>query len=252
MEPLPRCIAVIPAFNEERTVRDVAERARPHVAGVVVIDDGSTDGTSAVLASLPVTLLRHAANRGKADALWDGMQHALQQGATAVITLDADGQHRPEDIPRLIAAHGQHPNALVIGARLRDVQNAPRSRRFANRFADFWISWAAGHWVADSQSGFRLYPAELLTRLRVKHDRAHGFVLESEAVIEAARCGFRTIPVPIAAIYPTALRPSHFRPVKDITRIVLMVAAKLLSRGLYPYGLINALRERRRTIAGAR
>lgn len=241
-----RVAAVIPAYNEERTIRQVADEALKHVSNVIVVDDGSTDRTSDALVGLPITVLRNEVNQGKAGALWRGMQRALKDGAAAVVTLDGDGQHNAEDIPRLIAAHLHAPNTLVLGARRLTDENAPRARRFANRFADFWISWAAGHWVLDSQSGFRLYPAELIKRLAVRYDKARGFVFESEAVIEAARSGFRTTAVLVPAIYPTFARLSHFRPVRDITRIVLMVAWKLITSALYPIGLFRALCEYRR------
>ena len=238
---------VIPAYDEERTVRAVAVGACEQVTEVIVVDDGSTDATSTVLADLPITLLRNDSNLGKAGALWRGMQYALERGAAAVVTLDADGQHRPQDIPHLVAVHREHPNALVIGARLISVEAAPRLRRFANRFADFWVSWAAGRWIADSQSGFRLYPAELVRSATACHDRAHSFVFESEVVIEAARLGFSVLPVAVPVLYPSATRPSHFRPIADVARIVWMIAGKLLARGLYPAGLMTALRERARS-----
>ncbi|HEX9810523.1 MAG TPA: glycosyltransferase family 2 protein [Burkholderiales bacterium] len=244
-----KVVAVIPAYDEERTIRQIAAGARAHVADVIVVDDGSADGTSAALEGLPVTLLRNSSNQGKGGALWRGMQIALERGATAIVTLDADGQHRPQDIPRLVAAHRERPDVLVIGARLVAARAAPRLRRFANRFADFWISWAAGHWVPDSQSGFRLYPAELVRSLTVCHDRAHGFVFESEVVIEAARLGFRVLPVTVPAIYPTAARPSHFRPVADVARIVRMVAAYLITSGFCPAGLVAAMKERASILA---
>jgi len=233
--------AVIPAFNEARTIRDVAERVWRQIPFVVVVDDGSTDGTGAALVGLPVTLLRNDANRGKAVSLARGAEYALAQGAGAILTLDGDGQHCPEDIPRLVAVHEQNPGALVIGSRLHDRDRIPRDRYLANRFANFWIAWAAGEPVADSQSGFRIYPASLLRAFRPRRDRASGFVFESEILIEAGRRGVRILDVPVATVYPERARRSYFRPVLDIARITRMVAWKLLSRGLYLSGLIKSL-----------
>lgn len=249
-----KIVAVIPALNESRTIREMAVGARAHVDAVVIVDDGSTDDTASAVADLAVTLLRNPCTQGKASSLWCGMQWGLDQGASAIVTLDADGQHRPEDIPRLLAAFRGDPGRLILGTRVHAAAGrGPRLRRFANRFADFWVSWACGHWIADSQSGFRVYPATLLRSLAIAHDRAHGFVFESEALIAAARLGFRTTAVPIAAIYKADARPSHFRPVVDVARIVRMVAWKLISRGLYPLGLYRALGEwrelRRRPLA---
>ena len=239
-----RGTAVIPAYNEAATIRDLALRTLEQVPDLVVVDDGSTDETASQVADLPLTLIRHPQNRGKAASLWSGMQAALQAGSDFVITLDGDGQHAPEDIPRLVAAHRAHPEHIVIGARLQNREAAPTIRRFANDFADFWISWAAGRRIRDTQSGFRLYPTPLLRRIRVSHDKAHGFVFESEILIEAARIGFGCHPVPIAACYPPQARRSHFRPLADIAAIVRTVAARLLAEGMNPGGLYRLLSRR--------
>ncbi|HSF46737.1 MAG TPA: glycosyltransferase family 2 protein [Burkholderiales bacterium] len=230
---------VIPAYNEAATIRQVAQRALKQGECVIVVDDGSFDGTAAALAGLPITLLRNELNSGKGPSLWRGIEQALRRGAQAVITLDGDGQHRPEDIPRLIAAHAAHPHAIVIGSRLHQRERIPVARYRANRFANFWISWAAGYAIADSQSGFRLYPAKLLREIKLRP--AAGFVFESEILIEAGRLGVESIAVPVPAIYSGHARSSHFRPVADIARISRMVAWKLLSRGLYLPGLIRSL-----------
>jgi glycosyltransferase involved in cell wall biosynthesis len=231
---------VIPAYNEAATIGNVAARARAQCERVIVVDDGSRDGTSEALAGLAVTLVRHESNRGKGAALWSGFERALADGAEAVVTLDGDGQHRPEDIPRLIAAAQRHPGLIVIGSRMAEGEAFPRSRYFANRTANFWISWAAGYRIEDSQSGFRLYPATLLKSVRVARDRAHGFVFESEILIEAARAGVASVPVAIAAIYAPNARASHFRSVVDVLRITRMVAWKLVSRAFYLQGLVRA------------
>ncbi|HEV8106332.1 MAG TPA: glycosyltransferase family 2 protein, partial [Burkholderiales bacterium] len=160
-----RLAGVIPAYNEVATIRNVAERTLAQLPEVIVVDDGSTDGTADTLAGLPVTLVRNPRNLGKAASLWRGISLAIAEGAEAVVTLDADGQHRPEDIPRLLEAHRADPRALVIGARLHEGDRIPAERYYANRFANFWISWAAGQRVEDSQSGFRIYPAPLLRAL---------------------------------------------------------------------------------------
>jgi glycosyltransferase involved in cell wall biosynthesis len=225
-----RYAVVIPAYEESATIADVAARAAAQADLVIVVDDGSSDGTSEMLAGLPVVVLRNERNIGKGASLWRGMQYALEHGVAGVVTLDADGQHQPEDIPRLVQLAREYPEDLIIGARSERETNAPRSRYLANRTADFWIGCAAGQSLADSQSGFRVYPAALLSSVQVSHGPTRGFVFESEFLIEAARRGARIRSVPIAAIYPRQGRPSHFRPVLDIARIVRMVAAKLLRR----------------------
>ena len=220
---------VIPAFNEGPTVRDVAVRAREHCRNVIVVDDGSTDDTFERLADLDITVLRNEENRGKAHSLWRGFQEALAQGAAAVITLDADGQHAPEDIPSFIAALFNDPDTFVIGARLASQRKALPWRYLANRMADFWISWAAGRPIEDSQSGFRLYPARLLRTLTLQHGLEESFVFESEVLIEAARRNVRCLHIPIGVAPRTGPRASHFRPVTDVLRITRMVAGRILS-----------------------
>ena len=232
---------VIPAFEEARTIRGVVERATGVATQVIVVDDGSSDDTSGALAGLAITVLKNPRNLGKSESLRRGIHHALDTGACLVVTLDGDGQHSPEDIPRLVVMHQSHPDAIVIGARLRNRQQVPRARYYANRFANFWIAWAAGYPIPDSQSGFRLYPAPILRQLNVIENRADGFVFESEVLIDAGRAGVRSVAVPIAAIYPPCGRRSHMRPVADIFAITRMVAWKLVRRYLYLQGLVRSL-----------
>ena len=232
---------VIPAFNEKATLRWVVQGVLAHASLVIVVDDGSTDGTADVVADLPVILLRNERNEGKAASLWRGAHEALRRHADAVCTIDGDAQHDPNDMPRLLAAHRDSPGSIVIGSRLHSIAAIPRARYRANRIANFWIGWAAGYRIADSQCGFRVYPAWLFQSARVRHDRRASFVFESEIVIEAARLGVRTTCVPITVTYANPCRASHFRPVVDIARIVRMVALRLLARGLYLPGLLRSL-----------
>lgn len=233
--------AVIPAYNEAATIRDVAYRAIRQIKRVIVVDDGSTDGTAEALAGLPVVLLRNPTNRGKAASLWRGFQQALAAGATGVVTLDGDGQHAPEDIPRLLAEAAFHPDYVIIGTRGRDRRRGAFWRYVANCVADFWISWAAGASFSDSQSGFRVYPASVLRRVKITHGKVRSFVFESEILIEATREGYRSLAVPIEALYRPGARPSYFHPVCDVARITGMVAWKLISKGMYPIGLYRSL-----------
>lgn len=237
---------VIPAYNEAETIRDVVARALRRIPNIIVVDDGSTDNTEEALDGLAVIVLRNPTNRGKAASLWRGFQQALSAGALGVVTLDGDGQHAPEDIPRMVAAALSHPDHIIIGARRRNQRRTKFWRYGANRVADFWISWAAGTPFEDSQSGFRVYPSSLLRRVKSKHGPTRSFVFESEVLIEATRLGYRSQTVPIDALHRHDARPSYFRPVLDITRITLMVAWKLFSRGMYPAGLYRTLTDRSR------
>lgn len=237
-----RLAIVIPALDEARSIRGVAAAALRVSPRVIVVDDGSTDGTADALAGLPVQVIRHERNRGKAAALWSGFDAALAGGADAVATIDGDGQHDPLDLRRLVAAAQLYPRAIVIGARLRERRNSPFRRRFANRMGDYFISWAAGYPICDTQSGERLYPAALLRAVEAPHDRETLFTFESAVLIRGARLGFPAVSVPVKTLYGQASRASHFRPLRDITRIGAMVTKSLASRGFSPLGLWHSLR----------
>lgn len=235
-------IIVIPAHNEAATIADIVHRTRRQAEAVIVVDDGSSDDTAALAEAAGAYLLRQTVNQGKGVALWLGMQEALAQGADAVITLDADGQHYPEDIPKLLATAQRQPGRLIIAARLERRERAPGLRRFANGMADFWISWAAGYPIRDTQSGFRLYPATFLHRIDAPEGERRGFAFESALLIQAARLGYYPATVAIETLYLPQGRPSHYRPWRDTGRIILLVARELLRHGLYPLGLLRSLR----------
>lgn len=233
---------VIPAYNEERTIREIAAGALKATRNVIVVDDGSTDDTVMQLAGLPVHVIRLPRNMGKAAALRCGFREALAMQVDGVVTLDGDGQHRPEDIASLADVGMSAGDQVVIGSRLHDGAKFPRARLIANRIANFWISWAAGHRISDSQSGFRYYPCALLRALDLSSLSHGGFVFESEILIRAAQRGYLSTSVHIPALYDAvAFRASHFRPGRDISRIVLMVAWSLIRRGMYPVGLYRSL-----------
>lgn len=237
-----KTVVVIPAYNEAATIRDIATRVLQQQLQLIVVDDASTDATADCLKDLSIDIIVNRENMGKGASLMTGMQAAQASGADCVITLDGDGQHRPEDIPLLLAAIERYPGKIIIGARKLDVENAPKARRRANKIADFWISWACGYPVEDSQSGFRLYPVDLLQALQMKVSSDKGFVFESEILIKAAAKGVRSFSVAIPTIYHEQARASHFRPVRDITNITLMVAKHIILMGLAPLHLLRSLK----------
>ena len=245
---------VMPAFNEAPHIRGLAEAVLAQAVGrLIVVDDGSTDGTGAALAGLDLMLLTHPANRGKGAALITGLRAALATGVQAVVTIDADGQHRPEDLPRLIAAAADQPHALVIAARLRGRERAPGWRRFGNRVADFWVSWACARPVTDSQSGLRLYPAAELAALGLgpgfepgtergtERGINRGFAFETALLIDLLQTGTELCTLPIDTLYDPAGRLSHYQPWRDTARIVRLVAGRLARRGFSPLALARGL-----------
>lgn len=231
-EPTTTAFVVIPALNEARAIRAVVIDALAYCRNVIVVDDGSSDGTTAAIADLPVETLRHEQPLGKARALQDGFRRALERGASGVLTMDGDGQHAGADLPRLLAAAARYPDHIVIGARLLERDAQPGKNRFGNEQADFWVSWACGQRIVDSQSGQRYYPrAALELAIAMKQE---GFVFESAILIEAAHRGLRTLSVPIAASYAEDRRASHFKPFRDVAKITRMIAWRLVRSGFAP------------------
>ena len=227
-QPVRWCV-LIPCLNEQEAIASVVQSVLALGVAVIVIDDGSDDRTPQIVETLPVTLLRHAQRQGKGEALRHGFREALRQGYDAVVTMDGDGQHAASDIPGIVAAAARYPDHIVIGARLLDRADQPKSRRRANAVADWGISWACARPVADTQSGQRWYPrpAVELVDLPAQH-----FVFEAAILIAATReKNIGVVSVPIAARYHHALRRSHFSPVRDVTRITTYTIGRVLHYG---------------------
>lgn len=218
-------VTVIPVFNEGPTVGNLVARAALH-GPVLVVDDGSSDGSADAAAAAGAAVLRLAGRRGKGAALRAGFAEALCRGAERVLTLDGDGQHDPDDIPRLLAASAALPGALVIGFRFADGGASMEPARLgALRVAGFFISWLTGQHVADTQSGFRVYPRALLEAVA---PRRGGFVLETEMLVRAAAAGFAIRELPVTPGLGAG-RPSRFRPLRDGTA----VATYLIAHGIW-------------------
>jgi glycosyltransferase involved in cell wall biosynthesis len=226
----PRRVAVvIPALNEERAIRGIVESVLAICPNVIVVDDGSTDATLERIADLPVTLIRHETSLGKGQGLRDGFRKARAMGFDAVVTMDGDGQHHADDIPRLLAAAKHHPEHLVIGARIRHRENQPPARRRANNFADWGISWGCGVPVTDTQSGQRYYPDAALDLADLAAD---DFVFETAVLIAAAReKQVGIVSVPIESRYQGEFRTSHFRPIRDVSRITWYTMKRVAAYG---------------------
>ena len=224
-----RWCVLIPCLNEESAIRAVIESVLAQGASVIVVDDGSEDRTAEIVATLPVTLLRHAQRCGKGEALRHGFREAARQGYDAVLTMDGDGQHLASDIPHIVAAATSYPDHIVIGARLLDKAQQPKGRRRANAVADWGISWACAQPVADTQSGQRWYPRAALELFDLA---AENFVFEAAILIAASReKHLGIVSVPIASRYHGTFRPSHLSPVRDVTRITTYTIGRVVHYG---------------------
>ena len=224
-----RWCVLIPCLNEEKAIGSVVKATLRLGVPVIVIDDGSDDRTPEIVGALPVTLLRHDHRQGKGEALRTGFREALRQGFDAVVTMDGDGQHLAEDIPRLVDVGKRFPAHIVIGARLLQREQQPKARRRANAFADWGISWACAQPVADTQSGQRWYPRSALDLVELD---AQNFVFEAAVLIAASReKGLGIVSVPIASRYEGPFRLSHFSPIRDFLRITLYTIGQVFRYG---------------------
>lgn len=228
-------VAVIPAYQCAVTIGEVVEGVLRHVSRVVVVDDGSTDGTGAAAAEAGAIVVRNPRNRGKGHALRRGFDEVLDRKAAgrmaeveAVAMLDGDGQHDPADLPVLLAAWDETAYDLVVGGRLKDRAAIPGHRYWTNRIGTGLLSIVTGIALEDSQSGYRMISLDLLRRLDLRSD---GFAIESEMLIKAARRGARIGQVTIRTIYHDRV-PSFYRPVRDTVAITLSSAYhRLFDRG---------------------
>ena len=215
--PDGRFAVLIPVFNHAAGVVSVIERALALHLPVWVVDDGSTDGTAEALAGVGgITVLRHERNRGKGAAILTGFSAMAGKAAWAV-TLDADGQHDPADVPALIRAIPEGLRPIVIGRREGMTgEDVPWTSRFGRKFSNFWVRLAGGPALSDTQSGMRLYPLPEAANLGV---RARRFQFEVEILVRARWTGIPVIEAPVRVSYtPGMKRISHFRPFVDFCR----------------------------------
>lgn len=240
------CI-VVPTYNNAGTVVDVLRRCKEQCDDIIVVDDGCTDGTAEILAAVDgITVVTMPKNSGKGVALCAGFRKALEMGFAYAITLDADGQHFPEDIPLLLQANIEHPHSLIIGER-RDLESKERSggSKFANAFSNFWFCVQTGKRLRDTQTGYRLYPLKHLPWLRMLTSR---YEAELELLVFSAWHGVKIVPVKVNVYYPPREeRVSHFRPAYDFTRIFILNTC--LCFLALCYGLPLALLRMLRTVA---
>lgn len=216
---MPRKIlALIPAYNESNRIGAVIDGAHTHLA-VLVVDDGSSDDTAARAEEHGAAILRQQPNQGKGAALRAGFSWALDNGCDAVITLDADGQHDPAEIPEFLQAFGLRGADLIIGT--RDFSQIPVVRRFANTIGRWSFSWALGQPVRDNQSGYRLHSRRMMET--VLHSQEQGFEFEVEVIVECVQRGYQLEWVPIRTIY--AGEKSHINPLEHSINWIRIVWA---------------------------
>lgn len=189
---------VIPAYNEAQRIGSLVRQIEAFGLDVLIVDDGSTDATSQAASSAGARIIRHEKNRGKGAALVTGFQYALETGYEAVITMDGDGQHLPEDIPKFVELARTQEADVLVGDRMHDPQNMPWLRFRTNRFMSWLISLLARRAIPDSQCGFRLLRRRVIERLNLV---TTNYEIESEMLIKAARLGYAISSVPVRSVY---------------------------------------------------
>ncbi len=228
------CVCVVPTYNNARTVAQVVDNVLEWCADVIVVNDGSTDHTHTLLSQrTDITLLEYpdGRNRGKGVALRTALRKACELGYNYAITIDADGQHFASDLPVFVQCITQSPETLIIGARNLQAEGMPGKITFAYKFSNFWFKVETGQTLTDTQSGFRLYP---LRKMQNMHLLTRRYEFEVEVIVRLAWRGVKVTNVPIKVVYPED-RVSHFRPLKDFTRISLLNTVLVLGAVLYYY-----------------
>ncbi|HXI30071.1 MAG TPA: glycosyltransferase family 2 protein [Vicinamibacterales bacterium] len=208
-----RVAAIIPAYNEARSIGDVITGVRGTVDRIIVVDDGSSDGTAEGARAAGAEVIVHATNRGKGTAVRTGLARVFEGDFTHVLLLDADMQHLPQEAAALIAEAGRSGADVVVGERRFDRERMPAARYHANRIGSRALSWFVGAAVQDTQCGFRIFRVDALRPLTLT---ASGYEIETEMLIKVRRRGGRVAGVPVTAVY--AGQRSKLRPIPDTTR----------------------------------
>lgn len=237
-----RAAVLIPTYNNAGTLGHVLSDALAYTSHVIVVNDGATDETTAVLEQFPsLQLVSYSPNRGKGIALRRGFAYALEQGYDYVITMDADGQHFATDLPAMLQQIEEKPGALVIGARNLQQENMPGKNTSANKISNFWFHVTTGLKGPDTQSGYRLYPLRRMGKMRFFSSK---YEFEIEVLVRSAWKGVKIDWTPIRVYYPPPEeRVSHFRPVRDFSRISVLNTVLVLVTFLYikPRDLVRFL-----------
>lgn len=210
--------ALIPALNAEETIGEIIKGCKDYLGDVIVVDDGSFDNTSLVSQKEGASVIKHNRNMGKGMALRTGFTYALSKGYEGVITIDADGQHKPSDIPLFLSRYAEDKPDIIIGNRMVHRERIPKYRYYTNLAGIYFISKATGQALNDSQSGFRLYKKEVINGIALN---TSGFETETEILIKAGRMGCRIVHIPVDVSYKDG--KSNYRPVIDTYRISILV-----------------------------
>ena len=221
---------IVPTYNNHKTLKKVLDSILDFTTNIIIVNDGSTDDTFEILQQYSqLTQIHHPKNIGKGRALRNGFRKAIEMHFEYAITIDSDGQHFASDIPSFIAEIQKEPNSLLIGSRNMTQENVPKKSSFGNKFSNFWFKFETGIVLEDTQSGFRLYPLNLIP----KQFYTNKFEFEIEVIVRSAWKGIVVKNIPIQILYDPLERVSHFRPFKDFTRISILNTVLVINALLY-------------------
>lgn len=221
---------IVPTYNNHKTLKKVLDSILDFTTNIIIVNDGSTDDTFEILQQYSqLTQIHHPKNIGKGRALRNGFRKAIEMHFEYAITIDSDGQHFASDIPNFIAEIQKEPNSLLIGSRNMTQENVPKKSSFGNKFSNFWFKFETGIVLEDTQSGFRLYPLNLIP----KQFYTNKFEFEIEVIVRSAWKGIVVKNIPIQILYDPLERVSHFRPFKDFTRISILNTVLVINALLY-------------------
>jgi len=222
-----RICVIIPAYNAASTIASVIKGALKYVPEVIVADDGSEDNTSEIAKSAGADVIKITNNKGKGNALKLLFAKAMEKGCDAVISMDADAQHDPEEIPSFMRAHIERPDDIIVGSRMSEKEKIPRARYNSMHVARFYISLGANQFIEDTQCGFRLYPLRVIRNMNLFTER---YVTETEILMKAGDMGTTIRFINIRAIYNEG--GSHFKAVTDVAKITAYVISYITVKWL--------------------
>lgn len=222
---------IIPCYNNVKTVGDVVKSVLEYTENVIVVFDGCTDGSQKCVSN--VHTIDYQPNKGKGKALETAFSYAIERGFKYAITMDADGQHYADDLPKFFEAIENQKGAMIMGCRQMKQDNKPAANTFANKFSNFWFAIQTGRKISDTQTGFRAYPLYKMGRIRLFSSRYEG---ELEFIIRIAWKNIRFYSIPINVYYPPVNeRVTHFRKGTDFTRISILNTIMCFVSILYGY-----------------
>lgn len=236
---------LVPTYNNAQTLAAVLDSLLAYTDRILVVNDGSTDGTAAILGQFSrLAQVSYPVNQGKGYALRTGFKRAVELGYDYAITIDSDGQHFAEDLPKFLEKLQSHPNAIIMGARNMNQSSVPGKSSFGHKFSNFWFKVETGRKLSDTQSGYRLYPIRRLQGLRFITKK---YEFEIEVLVRAAWAGIELTEVPVRVFYAEKeKRISHFRPFRDFSRISVLNTVLVLITFLYikPRNLFRSIKKK--------